>query len=1081
MALAFDTHGHTSEDLGHDTLMGLQELDSHLSIFEDITNPGMDAPSAASDPPQSAIQDAIDLNERAQIGDAAEHESQTKPRLAASHVGVDSSRLYVNRSPHSHASVANSAVRIKQEYTGSSLTSSMATDRSDGTPALSMSSKATSPTDLDTSSRDAVHPSRTSVSDPKPRPRYDVRPKVSIPTDVAPQEYARQCIAAAESSRLNPYSLHPEEHSLLRAHLSHSQVTTYLNIRNGILRLWTRNPLIKVLRDEALGCARDVRWFDVANLSYEWLVRRGYINFGCLETTSNKLPLKRSPKRKRKTIAVIGAGMAGLGCARQLEGLFAHFEHRFKEQDEDLPRVIVLEGRDRVGGRVYSRGLESKDSQSKLTPGTRCTAEIGGMIVTGFDRGNPLNTIVRGQLALQYHALRPTTTLYDSNGQPVDQNRDQLAENLYNDVLERVSDYKFRLAQPQSVEGDRISMNAGRDAHPDNARVMKDIEDERAQSREPLTVSASGSMSLPMVPATEVVPVSSDRLTGRAHVEPGIPAIHTAAYKARQMGWALKADVEDSRDLDLAGSASSEDATLGSVMDEAIRQFRNVVHILPLDLRLLNWHIANLEYSNAINYKELSLPGWDVDAGNEWEGKHTMIIGGYQQVPRGLLQCPRPLSVRKRSPVTRILYSSEAATRPAQVECEDGYTVQADCVVSSIPLGVLKRNEVDFQPALPSWKLGAIERLGYGILNKVILVYKEPFWDETRDIFGVLQEPLHRASLDQDDYASVRGRFFQWFNVTKTSGKPALLALMAGDAAFWVENGQDELIVRDATAVLRRVFGPAVPQPVEVLITRWGQDKFARGSYSYTGPKFKANDYEVMAKPIGNLFFTGEHTCGTHPATVHGAYISGLRAASEVLETLIGPISHAQPLLPPKDTPSNFKRKASNISQETKDPKQARLEAYEIEVWNAIYDKLGERPFRPAKVSANPYMLYSKDNYDAARKKCDEGRRPGKARVVPNEVRTMLSKMWAQATDDEKRPFTDRASAQKEIYTRSMAEYNEVASKWDLEALAFRKEYEAQHPSQPGPEERLIDQFKRDRRAKRLSGYAEDSGSDVDG
>ena len=39
------------------------------------------------------------------------------------------------------------------------------------------------------------------------------------------------------------------------------------------------------------------------------------------------------------------------------------------------------------------------------------------------------------------------------------------------------------------------------------------------------------------------------------------------------------------------------------------------------------------------------------------------------------------------------------------------------------------------------------------------------------------------------------------------------------------------------------------------------------------------DDYEHMARSVGNLYFAGEHTIGTHPATVHGAYLSGLRAA----------------------------------------------------------------------------------------------------------------------------------------------------------------------------------------------------------
>jgi lysine-specific histone demethylase 1 len=899
--------------------------------------------------------------------------------------------------------------------------------------------------------------------------KYDVRPKASIPTDIAPAEYARQCIAAAESSRLNPFSLHQEELGLLQAHLSHAQVTTYLNIRNSILRLWTRNPLIAVRRVEAIGCAKDTRWFEVANLCYEWLVRQGYINYGCVENVDTGSPeLDRKVKRKRKTIAVIGAGISGLGCARQLQGLFAQFEDRFAEMNEDVPEVVVLEGRDRIGGRVYSRELSTDQVPSDLPTGTRCTAEMGGMIITGFDRGNPLNIIVRGQLALPYRALLPDMRIYDTSGERVDRRRDDLAEKLYNDVLERVSDYKFTSVASKEVEGDKELVENGKDAANDGGKTIGALK--RAAK---LQNSASPNVAK----ADTVVPVSSDRLTGKAHLAPGIPAIYKAAFKARAMGWPLKSGVDDSRDLNLGHAVATPGATLGSVMDEAIRQFRDIVHILPLDLRLINWHIANLEYSNAIGYHQLSLGGWDVDAGNEWDGQHTMVIGGYQQVARGLLHCPQPLNVRKNFAVKRIAYGSGRS----RIEAEDGQVVEADCVVSTVPLGVLKHKTIEFDPPLPDWKDGAIQRLGFGILNKVILVFKETFWETERDIFGVLQEPVHRASLNQKDYTKNRGRFFQWFNVTKTSGKPTLLALMAGDAAYEQEDNPDDEVVEEAMKVLRSVHGPSIPEPEEVIITRWGKDKFARGSYSSTSPDFRQDDYEVMAKSIDNLFFAGEHTCGTHPATVHGAYISALRAASEVVDQLIGPVVIPENLLPSREEMVNLKRKAADMS--TQQPaKLSPRELYDAELWQALIAELGEAPFPPAKVSANPYILYGKDKYEDARKKCEEGRRLGKGRAAPNEVRIMLAKMWKEATDEEKQPFNERAAQQKKNYAFAQEEYKAKYKKWDEDAIAFKKKYEAAKPYEPTAEELKAawGTPPRDRKVKRVVGYAEDSDSDIE-
>ena len=951
------------------------------------------------------------------------------------------------------------------------MASSILTDIDDASSVLSsLSSKGTSPTGFDTNTMEPQQPSRPTYK----RQTYDVRPRVSIPADIPHHEYARQCIAAAEASRLNPYSLHPEEYTMLRGHISHPQVTTYLNIRNGILRLWVRNPQISVMRNEAIGCAKDPRWFEIARVCHEWLVRRGYINFGCLEhqVPGKKTKRQKAATRKQRTVVVIGAGMSGLGCARQLEGLFTQFADRFHAMDEDPPKVIVLEGRDRVGGRVFSKAYATKPSEYTLSYGSRHTAEMGGMIITGFDRGNPLNILVRGQLALPYHALRTETTIYDSTGKAVDSNRDQYAEQLFNYILDRVSEYKFKLPIPRTVDGDKDAVDIGKDITGDGHRTIQAVEDS------PAVVSRHTSQQKSPSAELQMIPVALDRLTGRVHLEPGVPAVHTAAFKAKEIGWLLRQGVGIERDLDLEAAVNDRWATLGSVFEEALRQFAQIIDFTPLDLRLINWHVANLEYSNAIAINRLSLGGWDLDTGNEWEGKHTMVTGGYQQVPRGILNCPQPLNVRKGSNVKKIYYSPDNIERTL-IECENGSEVQADYVVSTIPLGVLKqRSQGDqlFYPPLPDWKTGPIKRIGFGVLNKVVLVYKEAFWDQSRDIFGTLRNPDNRFSLNQTEYFTQRGRFFQWFNCTSTSGMPTLLALMAGDAAFSTEKTPDQELVAEATKVLQSVFGNSVPTPVEALVTRWASDRFAKGSYSYTGPNFKPLDYEDMARPVGNLFFAGEHTCGTHPATVHGAYISGLRAASEIIDTILGPIQFPLPLILPKD--GDLKRKVDAASTAI-NSRNARLEAYDHEIYSFIASKIGERPFPPPKCYANSFRVYTKEMSEEAKRRCELGRRPGKGKPVVNEVKKMVGTMWAAASEEEKRPYEEAAEVEKRAHAVAMADFERRFPIWEAEAIRLRSIYVVEHPSIPGPDE-LETSPGRSRRAKRVSGYAEDSDSEME-
>ncbi|PSR92388.1 flavin-containing amine oxidoreductase-domain containing protein [Coniella lustricola] len=1031
------------------------------------------------------------LNHQGLMTPSSNHVNTTQPSEGATQEASESELSDIGSpAPEAFESIHLEAVPVKsalshligksrQSFTSSA---SAFTDQSGmSSKPPSVSSKATTPLDAGDPGDGPLHyvPTTSFQTRTAPRRQYNIQPKVSIPTDLTPQEYAIECIEAAENSRLHPYALHQDEYAMLRNHISHAQVTTYLNIRNGILRLWVRNPQIAVTRGEAIGCARDTRWFDVANVCFDWLVRKGLVNYGCVEIR-HPASIVSSEPRKRRTIAVIGAGFSGLSAARQLEGLILQYARRFRDMGEELPRVVVLEGRERVGGRVYSRAFKTlPDTAPGVMRGKRFTAEMGGMIITGFDRGNPLNILVRGQLGLPYHCLRSDMSLYDANGTAVDAARDQLVEHLFNACLDRVSEYKFKAPAAKFIEGNRDLMDDGRDSTAEGHKTIATAEETTAAQPHALPVAQQN-----VAPRVNLVPVSTDRMTGKVHVEPGTPGSTKAAFKAKSLGWTLKAGVNESRDIELDAAANNPKATLGSVVDEALMQHKDILDLNAQDFRLLNWHVANLEYSNATNLNRLSIKGWDIDAGNEWEGKHTMVVGGYQSVARGIAMLPSPLNIQHRAAVKRIKYEPEESTGPATITLEDGQSIQADHIVNTIPLGVLKHGNVEFDPPLPPWKTEAIQRLGFGVLNKVILVFKEAFWDRDRDIFGMLQTPINRLSLHQKDYAPRRGRFFQWFNITNTTGMPCLLALMAGDAGYDTEVTPNDELVMEAVEVLRMRYGARVTQPLEAIVTRWESDRFARGSYSNAGVSMKSQDYQLMARSIGNLHFAGEHTIVTHPATVHGAYLSGLRAASEVLESILGPIEVPTPLLLPRETSASLKRRAQG---ETRDPIAARLEAYEMEITEHIHTKLGHYPLKPAKVAGNPYLLFNKVHYEEGRRRCEEGRRAGKGKPSPNEVRTMTSKMWKEAEPEVRKPFEEQAEEQKRNFAEAFKNWTAVAARWEQEAAALREKYMKEHPSVPSPDEGIFAADGNDegmggaRRAKqkRVETYREDE-SDFD-
>lgn len=124
-----------------------------------------------------------------------------------------------------------------------------------------------------------------------------------------------------------------------------------------------------------------------------------------------------------------------------------------------------------------------------------------------------------------------------------------------------------------------------------------------------------------------------------------------------------------------------------------------------------------------------------------------------------------------------------------------------------------------------------------------------------------------------------------------------------------MENVSDDVIVGRCIAVLKGIFGNAgVPQPKETVVTRWRADPWSRGSYSFVAVGSSGSDYDLLASPVvppsptgqqqgastnsvqqqARLFFAGEHTIRNYPATVHGAFLSGLREASRIADQLIG-------------------------------------------------------------------------------------------------------------------------------------------------------------------------------------------------
>ncbi|KAI3974790.1 hypothetical protein MKX01_028050 [Papaver californicum] len=309
----------------------------------------------------------------------------------------------------------------------------------------------------------------------------------------------------------------------------------------------------------------------------------------------------------------------------------------------------------------------------------------------------------------------------------------------------------------------------------------------------------------------------------------------------------------------------SVDVSLGS----SLETFREVYGdaVTGEEMNLFNWHLANLEYANAGLLSQLSLAFWDHDDPYDMGADHCILPGGNGKLVQALAE--NYLSYMKKL-------------------CTPSVIFEGDMALCTVPLGVLKSGSIKFVPEFPQRKLDGIKRLGFGMLNKVAMLFPHVFWGTELDTFGHLS-----------DDSSRRGEFFLFYSYATVAGGPLLIALVAGEAAHKFESMPPTDAVSHVLQILKGIYEPQeidVPESIQTVCTRWGSDSFSLGSYSNVAVGASGDDYDILAENVGNgrLFFAGEATNRRYPATMHGAFLSGLREAANMAHHANARASHVK-------------------------------------------------------------------------------------------------------------------------------------------------------------------------------------------
>lgn len=315
----------------------------------------------------------------------------------------------------------------------------------------------------------------------------------------------------------------------------------------------------------------------------------------------------------------------------------------------------------------------------------------------------------------------------------------------------------------------------------------------------------------------------------------------------------------EAEDLASALEELSDNLDTDISVEEGIRRVLEGEPLTAYDRRVLDWIVSSeVEAEAAAPASELSLLAEEDDG---FEGDDHLVYGGYDAIARGLAQ---GTDVRLGERVLRIAHDE----RGVEVETSGGRHT-ADQAVVTLPLGVLRAGTVEFFPTLPKSKQAAFGGLAMGTANKVVLSFPRAFWPP---------KPQYVCYM-----AETRGEFPVFLSLHAFTGAPVLVAYLSGHYAASLERLGDDEIAGRAQKALRTMLGSRVPEPTGVRITRWGSDPFSFGSYSFIPVGGSAASYDALAEPVGGrLFFAGEATNRRYPATVHGAFLSGVREAERI-------------------------------------------------------------------------------------------------------------------------------------------------------------------------------------------------------
>ncbi len=224
--------------------------------------------------------------------------------------------------------------------------------------------------------------------------------------------------------------------------------------------------------------------------------------------------------------------------------------------------------------------------------------------------------------------------------------------------------------------------------------------------------------------------------------------------------------------------------------------------------------------------------------------------------------------IRYNRPITSIDYTGSKVV----VEDANGMTYEADKVLVTVPVSILKDNSISFQPALPQDKIDALATIDVPPILKVFMEFSEKFYPDllVRDGLTEQNNLLYDAAFGKDTDHHVLGLF-----------------CIGEDARAYNALETEQAVIDLLLKELDEVYdGSASRTYLQGVVQDWTKEPFIQGSYSHFQEGYRST-IDVLIEPIDNkIYFAGEamNPVG-QTSTVHGAGESAYVALEKILKS----------------------------------------------------------------------------------------------------------------------------------------------------------------------------------------------------